>query len=679
MKNNKMKKWTIGLLCTVLVLPLIYNSDIFAKEDETLEQMIIDHFVIVEEDGTTRTVPVEAVAAKEGDEISVADKYDVVTNIGGDIADVQTVETFDSKEEANEALEELAGSRSNDQYDVQPFDLSRSISTGVAYIKTSDVSEYKNVLTSNAGYTHGAYGVDAAYIGEFNGKIRVKFAGIVADFNRSDINVVNYSNNTEVSYYMVINGILTHHYVYGSSRAYASTRVGYALDYLKPDKKYYSYDGHYFYENYATMIKDYQNDTYAHSVNKDKPYYNYYQFLSHRTTTSWQANDFNTMSIDTMGTTSYNGSLFKDLGKEFIKHQNAYTVNALLMYGVAANESNWGRSEIARDKKNLFGHGAVDSNPYYGANGYKTTSDSIKYHAKEFVSEGYLDYNDWRHHGPHLGDKESGLNVKYASDPYWGEKAACRAYYADGVSKDYEAETIGIITGLLKSCPLYKEPSTSSTVVTRLTYLSNIPVVIVDKVESGGKTWYKILSDTALSSDRSAPDWKRTYDAKHDYLYIQADLVQIVHEGKNDTTGGSDIKDGSMSNNATGHNMKVDGSYIVAESDVVLKDINAFVPNAVVKKGTTTIKNVNDVLGTGYTVTVGSKKYTFIKYGDVNGDGKVNSGDTLALKQHIKNVKKISNKNYLKAADINKDGKINSGDSLTAKQHIMGVKKIVLK
>ena len=40
----------------------------------------------------------------------------------------------------------------------------------------------------------------------------------------------------------------------------------------------------------------------------------------------------------------------------FIENQNKYGTNALLMIGVAANESAWGCSRIAAEKNNLFGH-----------------------------------------------------------------------------------------------------------------------------------------------------------------------------------------------------------------------------------------------------------------------------------------------------------------------------------
>lgn len=82
------------------------------------------------------------------------------------------------------------------------------------------------------------------------------------------------------------------------------------------------------------------------------------------------------------------------------------------------------------------------------------------------------------------------------------------------------------------------------------------------------------------------------------------------------------------------------------------------------------------VAGTGCKI---NDTYTLVMLGDVNGDGKVNSGDTLAIKQHIKLVKEMTNEAYLNAADINKDGKVNSGDSLIAKQHIKEVKYILVQ
>ncbi len=37
----------------------------------------------------------------------------------------------------------------------------------------------------------------------------------------------------------------------------------------------------------------------------------------------------------------------------------------------------------------------------------------------------------WRYHGSWFGDKNSVINVMYASDPYWGEKAGALYYRLD--------------------------------------------------------------------------------------------------------------------------------------------------------------------------------------------------------------------------------------------------------
>ena len=63
---------------------------------------------------------------------------------------------------------------------------------------------------------------------------------------------------------------------------------GNATSYLKDGIKYYSYDGHYFYEenrfceNAGRLCKRER----SRAVNADSPYYNYYQFLPLRSQTS---------------------------------------------------------------------------------------------------------------------------------------------------------------------------------------------------------------------------------------------------------------------------------------------------------------------------------------------------------------------------------------------------------
>lgn len=69
------------------------------------------------------------------------------------------------------------------------------------------------------------------------------------------------------------------------------------------------------------------------------------------------------------------------------------------------------------------------------------------------------------------------------------------------------------------------------------------------------------------------------------------------------------------------------------------------------------------------------KTYTLIIYGDVNGDGKIAATDYVAIKNHIMDVKKLSDFEKL-CADVNRDGKVAATDYVAIKNHIMDVKKI---
>ena len=110
--------------------------------------------------------------------------------------------------------------------------------------------------------------------------------------------------------------------------------------------------------------------------------------------------------------------------------EEEYSVNALYLMAHAIHESAWGTSMIAFDKRNLFGYGAVDSDPYNGAYTYESFEDSIEDAAKR-ITTNYLPSNGAYYNGAFLGNKGAGMNVKYASDPYWGEKIAAHMYRAD--------------------------------------------------------------------------------------------------------------------------------------------------------------------------------------------------------------------------------------------------------
>ena len=70
------------------------------------------------------------------------------------------------------------------------------------------------------------------------------------------------------------------------------------------------------------------------------------------------------------------------------------------------------------------------------------------------------------------------------------------------------------------------------------------------------------------------------------------------------------------------------------------------------------------------------KSYEFILYGDVNGDGRINSVDLLVLQRHILELQFLE-PIYQKAGNINKNGKKpTSVDLLLIQRHILGLKTI---
>lgn len=93
------------------------------------------------------------------------------------------------------------------------------------------------------------------------------------------------------------------------------------------------------------------------------------------------------------------------------------------------------------------------------------------------------------------------------------------------------------------------------------------------------------------------------------------------------------------------------------------------------------VLNDTDIVGTGSKILVKEngnilRVYNIIIYGDVNGDGKINSVDLLVLQRHILEIEEI-NGVYKKAGNVRKDGKKpTSVDLLLIQRHILGLQMI---
>lgn len=295
-------------------------------------------------------------------------------------------------------------------------------------------------LTKSTTYINHMYVEDAPILQDVGNSAKILVSSTEAWINKNtsaseyDMVVVPLNQVKNPSYYMVQNGELRHYIssdITGSS-GYTIT-IGKAPSYLTAGIRYFSYDGIYFYDGQNiqlgldTLINDYKTGSRGKSVNGGKPFYLYYNYLPFRSKTVYTANELNNFINANTATTSK----LRGLGATLKDTEEKYGVNAILALGIAINESAWGNSTIAQTKNNLFGINAVDSNPGQAANEFSTPSASVIEFAKNYISRGYADPADWRYNGGFLGNKKNGANLRYASDPYWGEKASQYAYRID--------------------------------------------------------------------------------------------------------------------------------------------------------------------------------------------------------------------------------------------------------
>lgn len=299
--------------------------------------------------------------------------------------------------------------------------------------------------------------------------------------------------------------------------------IGLAPDWMETGKKYYSYDGYTFYSD-------------AYYQNYVGTYYNYYQFLPLRSQSNIAANVYNTF----LSSKGYNSSSkLWNQGQTFIDAQNTYGVNALLVYAMACLESAYGTSSYAQQRNNLFGWSAYDSDPD-SASYFSSVEQAIKEHMGINL-RGYLDINDYRFFGPQLGNKGSGINLKYAADPYWGYKIAAIAYDIDkcangynGNLTDYNKYSLGVINtyGVAIKQSADNNSKTLYTSQYGATYQKNFMVTILSESSNFIKT--NTVNPLSGSSVISGTDKGLVnYDFNSSVGYIQANYVDKVSQGSN--------------------------------------------------------------------------------------------------------------------------------------------------
>ena len=84
-----------------------------------------------------------------------------------------------------------------------------------------------------------------------------------------------------------------------------------------------------------------------------------------------------------------------------------YNINVLFLASMAIYESGWGTSQIANDKKNLFGYGSYDNTPYESSFEFTDYSEGIETVAKSLV-KNYLNQS-----GTKIYDEETAAGWYY--------------------------------------------------------------------------------------------------------------------------------------------------------------------------------------------------------------------------------------------------------------------------
>ena len=232
-----------------------------------------------------------------------------------------------------------------------------------------------------------------------NGRIPVQVAGLTGYVNASQVTAID-SNDTFIPDY-VSDG----RYVYHRYSPYTKVMVAYHNANMQVGKSYYSADG----INFGTFKLDHP-----------------FQFSNLKSRTNYTAADINRL-YSLMGA---NDSKLAGKGATFKAAEQRYGVNALYLVAHSALESAWGRSKIAKDKNNFFGISAYDDTPYTSAAKFDNVDSGIM-GAARWINSRYLHNSGYPANGAYLGNKAGGMNVNYATAPYWGESIASIMFSAN--------------------------------------------------------------------------------------------------------------------------------------------------------------------------------------------------------------------------------------------------------
>jgi beta-N-acetylglucosaminidase len=322
--------------------------------------------------------------------------------------------------------------------------------------------------------------------------VEVKVAGKTGYVKQREVSLIPQQQIKGRNYYSVNSaGDLVHWIYVPSGNYYQNYVAGKAPSFLGAGTKYYSWDGGTF------------DDASGANVGTAYQYFNY---LPARTTSNYSADELNSFINQELSRIEqlYNSQpaafkSFKDATKKskliglgsYLKEAEAkYKINALMILGMAIHESNFGMSYLAQDRNNLFGMNAIDGDENQ-AEHFDSPERAIDALAVRYLNKNYINPLGKYANGAAFGNKSRGFNVKYASDPYWGQKIAGHMYRADKAlgSKDLGKYNIGETNSFNIEVRQTPEEGLANQ---QFTYLNERMPVAILEITNG---WCKVISD----------------------------------------------------------------------------------------------------------------------------------------------------------------------------------------
>ncbi len=179
------------------------------------------------------------------------------------------------------------------------------------------------------------------------------------------------------------------------------------------------------------------------------------------------------------------------LGTTLKQMEEQYGLNAMMILALAFHESDHGMSEHAQNYNNLFGLYVYDTDPLNKE--FESVEANILEYINSFIWKNYVPYNGAFANGAVFGSKALGMNVKYASDPYWGAKAAGHYYRADkylGFKDANNPYTVGLTT--TSGLNVRTAPTTAGNSPLYTYTRKNLPVIISN---TNLPDWYEIIGE----------------------------------------------------------------------------------------------------------------------------------------------------------------------------------------